>query len=198
MNPNGRDLYTIGQLSYTSVYSITNGIPAYTGDNLIGGASNWNYGVIDPYGRSLFELDSGNGSGPTRSARSMHLEPPDEWHHHVCYRQPFTTNLSSARGVIHHTGQSSCHQFRQQHDQCVPNQPDDRRSDAPPWRRYDPNRRGPRNCHLGPNGNVPLRCQQNCWLGFQLLHRNRRRSDLLGSGYGRSWCHVPNQCQGRA
>ncbi len=107
MNPNGQYLYIIGQQSYTSVYSITNGIPTYTGDNLIGGASNWNYGVIDPYGRFLFELDSGNGSGtyPNGTIYGFAINQTNGTITYVT-GSPFTTNVSSARGlVIDHTGQ---------------------------------------------------------------------------------------------
>jgi 6-phosphogluconolactonase (cycloisomerase 2 family) len=107
MNPNGQYLYIVGQQSFTSVYSITNGIPTYTGDNLIGGASNWNYGVIDPYGRFLFELDSGNGSG-TYPNGTIYAFVINQTNGTITYvtGSPFTTNLSSARGlVIDHTGQ---------------------------------------------------------------------------------------------
>ena len=108
MNPNGQYCYVIGQQSYTSVYTITSGIPAYvTNSQLIGGAANWNYGVIDPYGRFLFELDSGNGSG-TYPNGTIYAFAINQTNGTITYvtGSPFTTNLSSARGlVIDHTGQ---------------------------------------------------------------------------------------------
>jgi 6-phosphogluconolactonase (cycloisomerase 2 family) len=108
MNPNGQYLYAIGQQSYTSLYTITNGIPAFVPNSqLIGGDANWNYGVIDPYGRFIFEVDSGNGSGtyPNGTIYAFTINQTDGSITTVS-GSPFTANLSSGRGlIIDHTGQ---------------------------------------------------------------------------------------------
>jgi 6-phosphogluconolactonase (cycloisomerase 2 family) len=100
-------MYVIGQQSFSSLYTITSGIPAYTGFNILGGAANWNFGVIDPYGRFLFELDSGDGTGtyPNGTIYAFSINQTNGTLVPVP-GSPFTANLDSGRGlVVDHSGQ---------------------------------------------------------------------------------------------
>jgi 6-phosphogluconolactonase (cycloisomerase 2 family) len=107
-SPNGQYAYVIGEQSYCSVYTITNGIPAFIPNSqLIGGAANWNYGAIDPYGRFIFEIDSGDGTGtyPNGTIYAFTINQTNGAITTVP-GSPFTTNLSSGRSlVIDHSGQ---------------------------------------------------------------------------------------------
>ncbi len=64
MNPNGNQMYVINQTSYVYVYNVAAGLPTYSGQPaVLAGQGNSNYGIVDPYGRFLYVLDSGSGSG---------------------------------------------------------------------------------------------------------------------------------------
>jgi Bacterial Ig-like domain (group 2)/Lactonase, 7-bladed beta-propeller len=107
LHPGGKFMYVIGQLSYANIFTITNGIPAYTDVSILGGSTNWNFGVVDPFGRFLYESDAGNGSGtyPNGTIYGFTISQTDG-NLTVVPGSPITANLSSGRClVIDHSGQ---------------------------------------------------------------------------------------------
>ncbi len=107
LNPNGAYMYIIGQSGYLSIYTVASGIPSYTGVQVGGGQVNRDYGVIDPYGRFLYVVDSGSGSGtyPNGAIFAFTISQTDGSLTAVA-SSPFTANLDASLCiVIDHSGQ---------------------------------------------------------------------------------------------
>ena len=108
VNPNGSFMYEIGQNGYVSLFSLVNWIPVYSGlPGLIGGNSNNNYSVIDPYGRFLYVSDAGNGSGPYPNGTIYGFTiSQTDGSVTAATGSPFTTNLNGSQYlIIDHSGQ---------------------------------------------------------------------------------------------
>ncbi|MGB2633121.1 MAG: Ig-like domain-containing protein [Candidatus Acidiferrum sp.] len=66
MNPNGQQMYVIDQNSNVWVYNIAAGVPTNSGQSpVLAGQGDSNVGVVDPYGRFVYVIDSGVPSGTT-------------------------------------------------------------------------------------------------------------------------------------
>ena len=108
VNPNGSYLYQVGRNGYASASTLNDWIPTFTGlSGLLAGYMNNNSGVVDPYGRFLYVIDSGGGSSPDPNGTiyGFTISQTDGTLTEVT-GSPFTANLSAGMLlIIDHTGQ---------------------------------------------------------------------------------------------
>jgi 6-phosphogluconolactonase (cycloisomerase 2 family) len=108
LNPNGSYMYIIGQNGYLTIFDVKSGIPSYPGIPGVGGGQvNRDYGVIDPYGRFLYVVDSGSGSGthPNGAIFAFTISQTDG-NPTAVTGSPFTANVDTSLClVIDHSGQ---------------------------------------------------------------------------------------------
>jgi len=100
LEPTGKYMYVINVDSTIWVYNITAGAPSYSGlPQQPGGASNTDYGVVDPYGRFFYMANLGDST-----IYAFQISPADGSLTAVT-GSPFTTNVSTPQSiVIDHSG----------------------------------------------------------------------------------------------
>jgi 6-phosphogluconolactonase (cycloisomerase 2 family) len=115
LHPGGKYMYEIDVASAVQEFTIdtTTGKPTATGTPTSGGSGNPdNFGVIDPYGRFLYVLDSGFGAGTNGSIAGFTISPSDGSLTGISGMtppsgtpSPFTINVNRPIGaVIDHSG----------------------------------------------------------------------------------------------
>jgi 6-phosphogluconolactonase (cycloisomerase 2 family) len=110
LNPNGKYLYTIDNLSGVWLWNIsaTGVLSISSQPSQPGGGGDTNVGVIDPYGRFLYVIDNGNPSGtpPVPSTIYAFQISQTDGTLTAVTGSPFTTNLNASFGmIIDHSGQ---------------------------------------------------------------------------------------------
>jgi 6-phosphogluconolactonase (cycloisomerase 2 family) len=109
LDPNGKYLYTIDDLSNVWVWNISaTGVPSFAAQPPVpGGGGDTNFGLVDPYGRFLYVTDNGDTGTPTEPSTiyAFQISQTDGSLTAVT-NSPFTTNLNAPYGlVIDHSGQ---------------------------------------------------------------------------------------------